>query len=280
MPTAQHAELRMCGRVAIRTPPRAWAARLFAEVDADVDRLLEPRADVPPGSMLPALVVPEERSAPAGPSGASPPSPRRMVLMHWGLLPSWARDPRMAQRLFNARIETITQRPAFRDAARRRRCLVVVDGFYEWAPDPLSPKRQKTKLYIGRADGGPVLLAALWEPRPVPRDAVHNPGGSAMVQLGVHEDGGGERIVAGSHVSGQATRPSGLSRAVRWPSTPTCTIITMPAAPALAGIHDRMPAIVAEERANQWLEGRTDPHAALGAALAPLDDGWLRVEPA
>jgi putative SOS response-associated peptidase YedK len=85
---------------------------------------------------------------------------RPLVTAHrWGLVPHWARDPKMGYRMINARAETLAEKPAFRAAIRRRRCLVLADGFYEWRKQG----RQKTPFYIRRRSGGLLTLAGLWE---------------------------------------------------------------------------------------------------------------------
>nr|DAH82733.1 MAG TPA: SOS response associated peptidase (SRAP) [Caudoviricetes sp.] len=86
-------------------------------------------------------------------------------MMRWGLLPSWAKDRKQSYATFNARSETFTTKPAFRDAWRRgQRCLVVTDGFYEWkAPPPDAPKRTPKQPYaIAMEDGGSMVMAGLW----------------------------------------------------------------------------------------------------------------------
>ena len=85
--------------------------------------------------------------------------PRRFEVMRWGLIPFWARDPRIGRRTINARAETLSDKPAFRAAFRARRCLVPADGFYEWT----GPRGQRRPLNIRRADGQPLALAGLWE---------------------------------------------------------------------------------------------------------------------
>lgn len=79
--------------------------------------------------------------------------------MRWGLIPSWARDPAIGGRMINARSETAADKPAFRSALRRRRCLVPADGFYEWQP----VGRVKQPYHIHAAGGGPLAIAGLWE---------------------------------------------------------------------------------------------------------------------
>jgi putative SOS response-associated peptidase YedK len=82
------------------------------------------------------------------------------VPMRWGLVPYWATDPRIAYQCINARAETVATKPAFRDAFRRRRCLIVVDGWYEWGT---LPGRRKQPCAIRMPDGAPFAFAGLWE---------------------------------------------------------------------------------------------------------------------
>jgi putative SOS response-associated peptidase YedK len=84
---------------------------------------------------------------------------RKMELLRWGLIPAWAKDRKLGHKLALARVETAATTPAFRDALRRRRCLVVVDGFFEW-------KRSDGKsqpFFVRRGDGAPFALAGVWE---------------------------------------------------------------------------------------------------------------------
>lgn len=79
----------------------------------------------------------------------------------WGLIPSWAKERAIGGRLFNARAETLPERPAFRPLIARHRCIIPASGFYEWRADPAG-RRGKQPLYIHRADGKPLALAGLW----------------------------------------------------------------------------------------------------------------------
>ena len=90
---------------------------------------------------------------------------RRMGLLRWGLVPSWARDPGMGSRLINARSETVAEKPSFRQAFRKRRCLVPADGFYEWRQEGGSPagKGSKQPYWIYRATREPFAFAGLRE---------------------------------------------------------------------------------------------------------------------
>lgn len=87
---------------------------------------------------------------------------RRMGLLRWGLIPSWAKDPSLGSRMINARAETVAEKPAYRSAFRRRRCLVPADGFFEWKKDE-AKKPPKIPFWIHRADRGPFAMAGLWE---------------------------------------------------------------------------------------------------------------------
>ena len=78
---------------------------------------------------------------------------------HWGLVPFWAKDPSIGNRMINARAETIAEKPSFRNAFKKRRCLIIADGFYEWQ----GPKGQKQPMFITMRDKRPFAFAGLWE---------------------------------------------------------------------------------------------------------------------
>jgi putative SOS response-associated peptidase YedK len=80
--------------------------------------------------------------------------------MRWGLIPSWAKDPEIGNRMINARAETLAERPAFREAFRRRRCLIPADGFYEWQS---GEDKRRQPFFIHRADGQVMTLAGVWD---------------------------------------------------------------------------------------------------------------------
>ncbi len=110
----------MCGRFTLALSPGDIAAllRMNQELDAEFD--LAPRHNISPSQPILAAIQP---------TGQGSPQP---ALLQWGLVPSWAQDPSSGNRMINARSETVTQKPAFRDAFRSRRCLIPADGFYEW----------------------------------------------------------------------------------------------------------------------------------------------------
>lgn len=134
----------MCGRFTLRTPPARLAEffSLFREPD------VPPRYNIAPSQPVAAIRFDENRT------------PREWVTLRWGLIPSWAKDAKIGYRLINARAETVAEKPAFRAAFKRRRCLIPADGFYEWKQ--LDAKK-KQPYYITRPDGGPFAFAGLWE---------------------------------------------------------------------------------------------------------------------
>ena len=132
----------MCGRYTVSSP-----GEVIAEVFglAEVPRL-EPRWNVAPTQPVPIV-----RREGAG-------EPPRLATVRWGLVPPGARDPAIASQLINARSESVDEKPAFADSFRRRRCLVVADGFYEWR----KMGRERWPYYIRRRDRRPFGFAGLW----------------------------------------------------------------------------------------------------------------------
>ena len=84
---------------------------------------------------------------------------RRMLVGHWGLIPAWAKEPKMTHPTFNARADTLREKSSFRNAFKSRRCLVPMDAFYEWS----GPKTNRIPHEISRRDGRPLAIAGLWE---------------------------------------------------------------------------------------------------------------------
>ena len=132
-------------------------ADLVAEAEAEADANLELRSswNVAPTSDVPVVL---ERFV-DGPQG----SRRRVRQIHvarWGLVPGWARDASAGARAFNARSETVLEKPTFRDAVVSRRCAVPVQGYYEWKAEP---GRAKRPFYVSRGDGALTFFAGLYE---------------------------------------------------------------------------------------------------------------------
>lgn len=166
-------------------------------------------------------------------------------LMRWGLVPSWATDPKVGHKLSGARAESLFDKPSFRQAARRRRCLLPASGFYEWqqaaAPDAArstaraQPKSgPKQPWYISARDGEPLAMAGLFEAwRAAPTE----------------------------------------------PWLLTCCVITCAANAAMAPIHERMPVLIAKRDWSTWLSREVQDDAALAPLLAPAPAAGLQAWP-
>jgi putative SOS response-associated peptidase YedK len=150
---------------------------------------------------------------------------REFALVRWGLIPSWVKDPKKFSLCINARAETLLDKPSFRAAVRRRRCLVPADGCYHWQA---GAKGKRPFLVRPRA-GGPIAYAGIWETWSDP---------------------------AGGEIE-------------------TCAIVTVPASRALAPVHDRMPAVVAPEHFDAWLDtDKVDAETAV-ALLTPAPEDFF-----
>jgi len=131
----------MCGRFVITSPPAALR-QIFGYVEQPN---FPPRYNIAPTQPVPVVII--ENGA------------RHFRLMRWGLLPAWVKDPRGFALLINARAETVLEKPAFKNAMKRRRCLIPADGYYEWQ----NSDGRKRPYLIRRHDGQPIGLAGLAE---------------------------------------------------------------------------------------------------------------------
>ena len=137
----------MCGRFVSATPPDQIAAYFDAEAP---EALLAPSYNVAPTNDVYAVL--------------SDGTARHVDAFHWGLVPLWAKDPKIGSKMINARAESLAEKNAYKSAFKRRRCLVPADGFYEWRKDPdAPPKAKKQPFFIHRPDGEPLAFAGLWE---------------------------------------------------------------------------------------------------------------------
>jgi len=134
----------MCGRYLLKSPVDALK-RAFGFVEQPN---LMPRYNIAPTQDAPVV---RQRREPKG--------ERTLQMLRWGLIPSWAKDTKMGAKLINARSESVAEKPSFRSAFRRRRCLVPADGFYEWRAEGT----HKQPYLIARRDRAPFALAGLWE---------------------------------------------------------------------------------------------------------------------
>jgi putative SOS response-associated peptidase YedK len=131
----------MCGRYTLGVPP-VRIAEIFELLETPE---LAPRYNIAPTQQAPVILA----------SGGR----RTLELRRWGLVPFWAKDPAIGNRLINARSESVEEKPSFRTAFRKHRCLVPADGFYEWKP----AGRRKQPYWIHRRDGQPFAMAGLYE---------------------------------------------------------------------------------------------------------------------
>jgi putative SOS response-associated peptidase YedK len=108
---------------------------------------LKPRYNIAPSQAVAVVrLLPDDRE-------------RKLAMLRWGLIPAWAKDPAKARQPINAKSETVAELPSFRDAYRKRRCLIPADGFYEWKQEG----GRKQPVYINMKDGEPFAIAGLWE---------------------------------------------------------------------------------------------------------------------
>jgi len=127
----------MCGRYTLATP----AQQVAEHFGLDEVPELSPRYNIAPTQSVAVVRRSSDRQAPV------------LELRRWGLIPPWAKDPAIGSRMINARLETVAEKPAFRAAFRRRRCLVPADGFYEWKPHPKRRRPHHIRLAAGQVFG-------------------------------------------------------------------------------------------------------------------------------
>jgi putative SOS response-associated peptidase YedK len=133
----------MCGRYTL-SAPTPFDVRARFPVGESIE--IAQRYNVAPGDDVVAVTTTREGEA-------------RGELLRWGLVPSWAESPQTGLKMINARVETVAEKPAYRRAFERFRCLIVADGFYEWRRQPSGPKQA---FHITRQDGGLFAFAGLW----------------------------------------------------------------------------------------------------------------------
>ncbi len=213
----------MCGRFVASSPPDQIAAYFGAEapgVDLPANYNVAPTNDV--------FAVVE------GPDGVA-----RVQTFHWGLVPSWAKEAKIGQKMINARSETLAEKPAFKSAFRKYRCIIPMDGFYEWqagaADGPVTTKGKPAKqpMFIRRLDGEPLAVAGLWSAW---RDPTAGP---------------------------------------EAPWLHSCTIVTTSANATMHPIHDRMPVILPRDTWPTWLDRANHDLVELSGLLVPAADDLL-----
>ncbi len=218
----------MCGRFVASSPPDEIAEYFGAEVAVDT---LGENYNVAPTHDVYGVVADRE---------AGPDDQPRLDAFHWGLIPSWAKDRKIASRMINARSETLAEKSAFKKLFRTRRLIIPMDGFYEWkagsddGPTNAKGKPIKQPMFITRIDGEPLAVAGLWTAWKDPDD------------------------------------PDG-----RW--LHSATVITTTANETMSAIHDRMPVLVPRDRWSQWLDPTTDDIDSLSDLFSARHDGVLQM---
>ena len=225
----------MCGRYASSRKPEDLIEE-FEVVDSRIEKPLEADYNVAPTKEVYAVM---ERT----PARDSPEPPQRQLrTLRWGLVPSWAKDPAIGNRMINARMETVAEKPSFRRAFASRRCLLPADGYFEWYPTSQKTKAGKPRkqpFFIRPKDGGILAMAGLYE---IWRDPTR-------------DDDDPDRF--------------------RW----TCTVLTTEAEDAVGQIHDRMPLMVERERWGAWLDPAVSEKDDLLGLLVPAAPGQLEAYP-
>lgn len=228
----------MCGRYASSVDPDDLAEE-FALVAADIPRLAADYNVAPTKEVYAIVQRPPRRESADAPE---PPAERQARVVTWGLVPSWAKDPKIGNRMINARMESVAEKPAFRRAFERRRAILPADGYYEWyqsQEQTAAGRPRKQPFFIRPRDGRLLAMAGLYELWRDPERAADDP------------------------------------RRWRW----TCTVITTSAADDLGRIHDRMPLMLDRADYAAWLD--PDPAAAASALrlLRPAAPGQLEAYP-
>lgn len=133
----------MCGRFSF-SQSNETIAEIF---QLDEVPQITPRYNLAPTQLIPTVLVTDEEQK------------RQFKMLQWGLIPGWAKDPKMGARMINAKAETVSEKPAFRSAFKKRRCLVLADGFYEWHEQ----NGEKQPFYFRLKQSQPFAFAGLWE---------------------------------------------------------------------------------------------------------------------
>ncbi|HSV41077.1 MAG TPA: SOS response-associated peptidase [Nocardioidaceae bacterium] len=223
----------MCGRYASSRRPEDLIEEF--EIDkAEVKETLTADYNVAPTKQVYAVVerAPAEEAEPE----------RQLRTVKWGLVPFWAKDPAIGNKMINARMETVAEKPAFKQPFAKRRCLLPADGYYEWYAT-----QQKSKA------GKPLKQPYF----------IHPKDGSSMAMAGLYE------------IWRDPTRDEDDPQRFLW----TATVLTTTAEDAVGHIHDRMPLLVEPHRWSEWLNPTAKDKDALLGLLVPAAPGLLEAYP-
>jgi putative SOS response-associated peptidase YedK len=217
----------MCGRFVSSTPADEIAK--YFDVQTVGESVLDPNYNVAPSTDVYAVLE----------SGGV----RRLETLHWGLVPFWAKDLKVGNRMINARAEGLADKNAYKRAFTKRRCIIPADGFYEWTAPAAAPsgvakkgKAKKQPWYIEATDGQPLAFAGL-------REVWRGP------------DRASDEVVH------------------------SCTIITGAPNEKMAEIHDRMPVILPPDAWDEWLDPEQHDLDLLGRFLVPAPASAITMHP-
>ena len=201
----------MCGRFTSLTPPEELA-EIFstAPLNPQLFDEFQPNFNVPPTTRITAVAQDAQGI-------------RKLGRFQWGLVPTWAKDASGSARCINARSETVHEKPSFRSSVPTKRCIIPMDGFYEWQTIGItasSPPKPKQPVYVTRRDGNPLAVAGLWA----------------------------------------SWRDRSLGDSAPW--LHSCCVITTQANDTMSPIHDRMPVILEAQDWDDWLNVGGGSHTA------------------
>jgi putative SOS response-associated peptidase YedK len=228
----------VCGRYASSREPEEIVEEF--EIHTALPPRIEPDFNVAPTKEVYAVVERPPRKD--SPDADELPAERQLRVVTWGLVPSWAKDPKIGSRMINARMETVAEKPAFRRAFERRRAILPADGYYEWyetAERTAAGKPRKQPFFIRPKDGSILAMAGLYELWRDPAKSDDDP--------------------------------------TRW--LWTCTVITTDAEDELGRIHDRMPLMLTPDAYDAWLDPENRESGDLLGLLQPAAPGLLEAFP-
>lgn len=225
----------VCGRFTSLTPPDELAA-IFDTVEPTPTLFddFRPNFNVAPTTRIVAIAVDSEGH-------------RRLGRFQWGLVPHWAKDSSGSARLINARSETVFEKPSFRPSIGSRRCIIPMDGFFEWRTvyaAARQAKAPKEPVYVTRSDGSPLAVAGLW---------------------------------TSWRAKGSIEHPGDDDQASEAPWLHTCCILTTAANDTMAPIHDRMPVILERDDWSTWLDTANSDRADIESLMVPARPGIVSV---
>ncbi len=216
----------MCGRFTLSCDQAELIER-FQVDDVFMETALTPRFNIAPSQSVAAIFT-------LGAEGK-----RVLTSFQWGLIPFFVKEPAKARPMINARAETLAEKPFFKTALTRRRCLIPADGFYEWQTVPGSKKKQPIWIHLKGEDKTKAPLFAF---------------------AGLYDKN--------EHILNADGEPS-----------KTCTIITTQANETIKPVHDRMPVILGEEGIKLWLNPSIQDPALLSSVLQPLPENVIEMFP-